>query len=104
MVKEPRGAQRFSEEPGSTGGEAKNNNTNLMRKRSGDGKSKTASTENVNDDGVWTARARRHRRLMLAARAGVCAKPGHMAEIIIILIKQLDGHLCSATLFPPEKR
>lgn len=64
----------------------------------------TANEENVNNDGVWTAWARLHRLLMLGARAGVCAKPGHMAEIIIILIKQLDGHLCSATMFPPEKR
>lgn len=64
---------------------------------------KTPNKDNV-DNGVWTAWARLHCRLMLGARAGVCAKPGHMAEIIIILIKQLDGHLCSATMFPPEKR
>lgn len=26
-----------------------------------------------------------------------------MAEVIIMLIKQLDGHLCFATVFPPEQ-
>lgn len=70
----------------------------------GDGKSETVNKTNINNNGVRTAWAGLHCCLMLGARAGVCAKPGHMAEIIIILIKQLDGHLCSATMFPPEKR
>ena len=63
--------------------------------------------ENINKDGLSVANSVFGSSLSqpdVEVHIRCSGKPWHMVEIIIVLIKQLDGHLCCVTMLPPEQK